>query len=50
MLECAELLKRGLPPVDGGALDQAAVFTEAARFAWQEIAYWELIVKGGFNG
>jgi len=50
MLECAEMFKLGLPPVAGGTLDQAAAFTEAARFAWQETDYWEFITGGGANG
>jgi len=32
----ADLFKRGLPPVAGGALDQSAWFTQAAHFAWAE--------------
>lgn len=36
----AELYEKGLPPVAGGALDQANVFVEAARFVWSEQAYW----------
>ena len=34
----AELTKRGLPPVAGGALDQAQKFLDACRFAWAEEA------------
>ena len=36
LLHCAELYRKGLPPVAGGSLDQAAVFVEAARFIWAE--------------
>lgn len=32
----AGMYKRGLPPIAGGTLDQAAGFTEAARFIWAE--------------
>jgi len=36
LLELAELYKKGLPPVDGGVLDQAADFVTACRFVWSE--------------
>ncbi len=34
----AELTKRGLPPVHGGALDQAKKFLDACTFVWTETA------------
>jgi len=33
-IELAGLYKRGLPPIAGGALDQARAFVDAARFVW----------------
>jgi hypothetical protein len=36
VLEHVELLEKGLAPVAGGALDQAAAFLEAARLVWSE--------------
>lgn len=36
LLTYADLYRKGLPPVAGGALDQAAAFVEAARFIWNE--------------
>jgi len=36
VLEAAEAAAKGLPPVAGGLLDQAAAFSEAARFVWAE--------------
>jgi len=32
----AEMTRNGLPPVHGGALDQAAKFLDACRFVWAE--------------
>ena len=40
MLMAADLLKKGLPPVAGGLLDQCACFIDAARFVWSEQAAW----------
>lgn len=37
----AELFRKGLPPIAGGVLDQAASFVSAARFVWGEIDYWK---------
>ena len=34
--DMAELTKQGLPPVHGGALDQAQKFLDACRFIWAE--------------
>jgi hypothetical protein len=32
----AEMYKRGLPPIAGGTLDQAAGFVAASKFVWAE--------------
>lgn len=40
-LEMIRLLDKGLPPLAGGALDQTAVFLDAARFVWTEEARWK---------
>ena len=37
----AELYEKGLPPVLGGALDQANIFIGAARFIFGEKNYWK---------
>jgi glycine/D-amino acid oxidase-like deaminating enzyme len=34
ILEAAELMRKGLPPVAGGLLDQARGFVDAARYVW----------------
>jgi hypothetical protein len=39
-IEAAELFEKGLAPVGGGTLDQAAKFVYAARFVWGEQATW----------
>jgi len=39
-IQYARLYEKGLPPVAGGALDQAAVFVDACLFIWNEQAYW----------
>lgn len=41
LIEYANLYKKGLPPVAGGALDQARAFTDAARFIFAEQSYWK---------
>ena len=41
LLDLSELYWAGLPPVAGGALDQAAGFVEAARFIRGEKNGWE---------
>ena len=41
MLEYAKLYGRGLPPVHGGALDQAQNFLAACNFIFSEQAYWK---------
>ena len=40
LLDMAALYRRGLPPVAGGALDQAQAFLDAVQFAWAEMALW----------
>jgi len=37
----AELFYKGLPPIAGGVLDQAAVFVQAARFVRAEQDYYK---------
>jgi hypothetical protein len=37
----AELYEKGLPPVAGGALDQAANFIEAAMYIFSVQNYWK---------
>ena len=34
-IEFAALYEKGLPPVAGGALDQAQIFIDACRFIWE---------------
>jgi len=41
VIDCSLMLKRGMPPVAGGLLDQARVFAEAARFVLSEYARHE---------
>lgn len=36
LLQYAELYAKGVPPIAGGALDQAHAFNLAARFVWNE--------------
>lgn len=45
----ADLFKKGLPPVAGGTLDQAAVFVEASLFLWAEENMFKKKL-GIFNG
>jgi len=40
VIEMADLLKHGLPPLAGGMLDQVQVFVDAARFVWGEQTHW----------
>ena len=40
MIEFANLYKKGLPPVAGGALDQAYNFIQAAKLIFSEQAYY----------
>ena len=37
----AGLYKKGLPPIHGGALDQARQFTDACEFIWHEEKFWK---------
>ena len=41
VIEMAELFYKGLPPVVGGVLDQAATFVHAARFVRAEQEYYK---------
>jgi hypothetical protein len=38
MVDAAEMYEKGLPPVHGGTLDQAADFVRACRAVWNEEA------------
>jgi hypothetical protein len=38
MVDAAEMYAKGLPPVHGGTLDQAADFARACRTVWNEEA------------
>lgn len=41
VIRYANLYEKGLPPVAGGALDQAANFIEAAQYIFSVQAYWK---------
>ena len=41
LIRFAELYEKGLPPVAGGALDQAKIFIEAAALVFEEQAFWK---------
>ena len=41
IIKFAELYEKGLPPVAGGALDQAVSFVDAASFIFAEQNYWK---------
>jgi len=41
VIEYAKLYQKGLPPIHGGALDQAQNFIEVSRFIFREQAYWK---------
>jgi len=41
VMELAQLYEKGLPPVAGGALDQAKSFVEACRAIWNDEAVWK---------
>jgi hypothetical protein len=41
VIRFAELYEKGLPPIAGGALEQAKVFVDAAQFIMNEKAYWK---------
>jgi len=40
-IELANLWEKGIPPVAGGALDQAQSFVSAARFIFAEQNWWK---------
>jgi len=40
-IKYAELYEKGLPPIAGGALDQAKNFTDLASFYLGEKQYWK---------
>ena len=44
-IEYAMLYEKGLPPIAGGALDQAESFLSAARFIQNEMRYWKKKLK-----
>ena len=41
VIKFAGLYEKGLPPVAGGALDQAANFIEAANYIFSIQSYWK---------
>ncbi len=41
LIECAELLDKGLVPIAGGLLDQSGWFVAAAGIVAGEKAYWK---------
>ena len=41
VIRYAELYEKGLPPVAGGALDQAKAFIDAAGLIFEEQAFWK---------
>jgi len=45
VIEYAMLYEKGLPPIAGGALDQAHSFVDAARFVHNEMNYWKKKLK-----
>jgi hypothetical protein len=47
LLDYADLYRRGLAPEPGGALDQAAGFVAACRFAWAQQARLKAELMGG---
>lgn len=46
VIRYAELFERGLPPVAGGVLDQAATFVEATNIIRRETNYWKAKNEG----
>lgn len=40
VIEAAWLCRKGLPPMRGGAVDQAKAFLQAAAFVWREEGRW----------
>ena len=49
LIDYADLYRKGLPPVAGGALDQTAFFLAAARWIFSEQNYWKRKI-GLING
>lgn len=45
LIDYAALYEKGLPPVAGGALDQAIYFTRAAKWIFEEKNYWKRKLK-----
>lgn len=45
LMEYAELYKKGLPPLAGGALDQAACFVAACNYIYFEQQSWKRKLK-----
>ena len=41
VIKFAELYEKGLPPIAGGALDQAHNFIEASLIVFNETQYWK---------
>ena len=41
VVRMAGLFEKGLPPVAGGVLDQAAIFVEAAGLVSRDTNYWK---------
>ncbi|HOQ06080.1 MAG TPA: hypothetical protein PKY88_12805 [Anaerohalosphaeraceae bacterium] len=41
VLEAAEMYAKGLPPLQGGMLDQSFSFIRAARLVWAEERFWK---------
>lgn len=37
LIKYADFFKRGIPPISGGALEQASGFVEACVFLWDEL-------------
>ena len=50
VMHYAELYEKGLPPMAGGALDQARQFTDACRLIWNEEAMWKRKLRIFDNG
>ena len=44
-IDYAELYEKGLPPIAGGALDQAQIFLDACKLILAEKAYWKKRLK-----
>ncbi len=44
-VKMAELYEKGLPPVDGGVMDQAGCFLEMAQLVWAMNNFWKKKLK-----